>query len=179
MYINNVFTKEQIDSIQKQLDTIEPVLDEIHGRTLFHGFKLDMDARTAISDIVKDMFGDELELTGSSVTEYNLLYGTPELNPHFDGDDTKLIVDYQLSSNIDWPLGLDQNVYTLKDNQALCFDPNETIHWRPRSSFQDGDYVRMIFFRFYNPNKLIMRDDRRLSQSDVIFDDVKAYRDSL
>jgi hypothetical protein len=75
--------------------------------------------------------------------------GFPMLTPHFDGSTTSsLILDYQLESNVTWEIGVESEIFELKDNDGLFFDPLENIHYRPIKNFNDEEFVKMLFFRF-------------------------------
>ena len=186
-YIENLFPyqmfKDLIDVIENEdwhkLDDIEPNLelgrrsmrahvDHVNNGT-YEKFLIDK------IDYLKE---NGLGLRGVTLVEYNSKYGQPNLPPHFDGDVTDVIVNYQLDSNTNWGVGVNEEVYTLVDNSAVIFNPNEDIHWRPIKEFQEGEYVRMAFFRFWNKDNPSDYSDRRYGQTDPIFDKVKAIRES-
>lgn len=114
-----------------------------------------------------------------SVVTYSNRYGTPNLRPHFDRDNNELIIDYQLGSNTRWPLGVNTSVYDLEDNSALIFSPNTNVHWRPHKTFKDGEYVSMIFFRFFDEKSPVDYSHLPGHPDDPEFDEVRKYRDSL
>lgn len=99
-------------------------------------------------DISSVFFDSPHDMSGIVYVEYNNLYGEPNLPPHFDEDRNDLIINYQLSSNTSWDVGVGLKNYQLEDNTALLFNGNKNIHWRPKKIFNDGEYVRMLFFRF-------------------------------
>ena len=76
--------------------------------------------------------------------EYSAEWGAPRLNDHIDSAEL-FMVDYQLSSNTNWGLVIDGNLYDLKDNEAIAFCPKRDMHGRPEKVFKDGEYVRMLF----------------------------------
>jgi hypothetical protein len=90
-------------------------------------------------------------ISGITYVEYNPKYGIPSLNVHKDNGSCGLILDYQLESNISWPFGVEESVYTLKDNSILAMYPLSHYHWRPDIEWSDGDFVRLIFFEFFTP----------------------------
>jgi hypothetical protein len=91
-----------------------------------------------------------------------------------------------LSSNTDWGLGLNEEVYYLKDNSAILFNGNKEIHWRPHKEFKSGEYVKMIFVRFHTPN---LANDPNFNfpdysylpaqPSDIFFKKVNDFRENL
>lgn len=81
--------------------------------------------------------------------------GSPMLNPHWDvSDNSTLILDYQLESNISWPIKVESEVFELEDNSGLLFDSVENIHYRPSRNFLEDEFVKMLFFRFSSSKEL-------------------------
>jgi len=132
-----------------------------------------------LSSIAKSISSKELTSSGMTYVEYNKKYGTPNLPPHFDGDDKDLIINYQISSNTSWDIGVDLETHIMKDNSALVFNANKNIHWRPHKVFAEGDYVRMIFFRFQDVGNIVDNSHLRYSSDHEIYDEVNKLRDSL
>ncbi len=127
---------------------------------------------------VEKLLGKKLRPISASYVEYRSEYGQPNLPPHFDGDNNDLIIDYQLKSNTSWGLGVDGDLYEMNDNDAIMFNPNEYPHWRPYKTFQEGEYVGMIFFRFVDFSwKEVDYSHKRLSQEDSAFDVARAARE--
>jgi hypothetical protein len=123
-----------------------------------------------------------LDLTLSSITyvEYSSRYGTPSLPPHYDGDNNDLIINYQFDSNTRWDLGVNFETYEIKNNSALVFNPNKTAHWRPNKIFNDGDFVKMIFFRFAKKeNPTDYSDLQKFWPNDEVFKNICEFRNSL
>lgn len=123
-----------------------------------------------------------LDLTLSSITyvEYSSKYGTPSLPPHYDGDNNDLIINYQFDSNTKWDLGVNFETYEIKNNSALVFNPNKTAHWRPNKIFNDGDFVKMIFFRFAKKeNPTDYSDLQKFWPNDEVFKNICEFRNSL
>lgn len=130
-------------------------------------------------DIISNsIYLGDLELRAIDTVEYNSEFGEPSLPPHYDGDNTEVIVNYQLSSNTNWGVGVDEQVFYIEDNTAIAFNPNEHIHWRPIKKFEPGEYVRMVFFRFYDPRNHKDNTHLKLSQDDPVFDKIRAIRES-
>jgi hypothetical protein len=123
-----------------------------------------------------------LDLTLSSITyvEYSSKHGTPSLPPHYDGDNNDLIINYQFDSNTKWDLGVNFETYEIKNNSALVFNPNKTAHWRPNKIFNDGDFVKMIFFRFAKKeNPTDYSDLQKFWPNDEVFKNICEFRNSL
>ena len=186
LYLPNIFTAEELADIHQVLDAL-PDIDVYEykelGRVHLENGILPSSIEDKLNNLIKDLFPD-LELTLMNpplCVEYSNKYGVPLLRPHYDGDFTDYIIDFQLSSSpgTQWPLGIDTTLHTLEDNSAVLFHPNKNVHWRPRKTFKDNEYIRVIFFRFVqHPHS----DFSHLSQLDPslpIFDEVNAFRDSL
>jgi hypothetical protein len=135
--------------------------------------------KNRLRKMCSDLLGFQVQIDGILYVRYSNLYGDPNLPPHFDGDTNNLVIDYQLYSNTSWDLGINLNTYSLENNSALLFNANEYIHWRPHKTFNDGEYVDMIFIRFFNLHNRPNYEHLRYSQSDDIFKEVNIFRDSL
>lgn len=130
-------------------------------------------------NIAKNISLKELSLSGMTYVEYNKKYGTPNLPPHFDGDISEVIINYQLSSNTSWDIGLDTKIYKIEDNSALVFNPNKNIHWRPHKTFNEDEHVKMIFFRFCSKENRIDNSHLRYSLDHEIYDEANRIRNGL
>jgi hypothetical protein len=180
--IDNIFSQEEIEQIQKTIADSTFEVDNELGR-----IRSTSDLRNMLNpgiidrfeNIVKNFVGTHLTMSGITFVEYNLLYGKPNLPPHFDGDFNDLIINMQLSSNTVWDVGLNSKLYRNDDNSALLFNPNKEIHWRTIKDFKDGEYVKMMFVRFYNLENKSDYSHLRLSQDDPIFKDAVDFRESL
>jgi hypothetical protein len=129
--------------------------------------------------IAEDITKEPMGMAHALHATYSSKYGTPNLPPHFDGDTNDLIINFQLSSNTSWGLGLGLNNYKIDDNSALVFNGNTNIHWRPNKVFKHGEYVQMIFFRFYKINNRTDYSYVPMNQADKVFEDVIKFRNSL
>lgn len=148
-------------------------------QSAFLNGKLSDNVLDCVRDIAEGLSHSALHLSNITYVEYNNKYGTPNLFPHFDADSSDLIINFQLSSNTNWPLGAGFDIYDMQDNEALALNGNEHIHWRPHKIFKDNEYVRMIFFRFADQENV--KDNRHLaySRDHEILKDVNIFRDSL
>jgi hypothetical protein len=180
---NNILTQEEIDFILKEIKNVpeeSTKIDEILGRALLHNITFPDEIIAKASALAHKVSDRKLETgNGAMCTIYSNEYGSPNLPPHFDGDTTDVIVNFQLDSSTSWDLGLDLTLHTLEDNSALIFNPNENIHWRPYKEFKDGEYVTMIFFRFRDAAEISDYSHKSYTTRHAIFNDVRAYRDSL
>jgi len=182
--INDIFSDEDLEHIRTTIASCNFEADPHLGRSrVKDGINLvDMMNLKIIDkfyDIARDLGETSLVISGITYVEYSNLYGKPNLPTHFDVDNNDLIINIQIESNTVWPLGLNLDIYELKNNSALIFNANKEVHWRTHKEFKDGEYVRMMFVRFYNPDNLSDYSHLRLSQNDLIFKDAIEFRDSL
>lgn len=192
---NNVLSEEEIQYFKNIVDNLEiPLNDdgsyvydentgyaisEHLGRLQFTINKIDNKIRKRLIDFSKDLLDFDSTLSSVTYVEYSSKYGIPVLPPHFDGDSSELIINYQLSSNTQWDIGLDLKTYTLEDNSALIFNPNKTIHWRTHKEFKDNEFVKMIFFRFSSRNNPKDNSELRYSLNHEAYKEANIVRDSL
>jgi hypothetical protein len=179
----NVFSDDTVKVLQSFFKTANlQEAQEEYGRMRYFGpysthslaeEKIELELTKKISDLL-DVVLPIVEI--SLCVEYSLKYGEPSLSPHFDGDSTDLIVNYQLEANTDWPVGLDTEIVKLDNNSALLFNPNTSVHWRPVKKFEEGEYVRMIFFRFIDPVAPTDNTGLKLTQSHELFDEAHKAR---
>ena len=116
-------------------------------------------AKDCAINICQDL-GVEVEgITGVTYVEYNPKYsddGNPYLNPHKDHPSASdFVLDYQLDSNIEWPVAINKDIYSLSNNSALGIITTKNYHWRPKRQWNDGEYVKMIFFHIALKNRNI------------------------
>jgi hypothetical protein len=152
--INNLFSEQDLDSLALLIESAENLnIDKDLGRShLYFNLKdIPEHILDKITQTVNSISDKPLVIDHIRYVEYSSKYGDSNLPPHVDGDRNNLVVDYQLKSNISWDLGINTELYPLEDNSALIFNANTNIHWRPYKRFQDDEYIRMIFFRFYDP----------------------------
>lgn len=179
--VNNLFNDEQLQHLRRSIDNCkEKEIQSDLGRLNLNQIEVTPSMSKTLFDAVYQFAKIPLDTYDAALcVVYSSEYGQPNLPPHFDGDDTEFVVDFQLESNTRWDLGVDLETYQLEDNSAVIMSPNEHIHWRPHKEFKDGEYVTMLFFRFFNPVETSDYSHMALQQSDPIFDEVKAFRDSI
>lgn len=164
------------NDVENEICTISRYLGRL--QTSGFGNKINDSIYDKAIEIAKNILGKDISLSSKTYVEYSNKYGTPNLPPHTDGDSTELIINFQLDSNTQWDLGIGTNVYSLTDNSALVFNGNHHVHWRTHKVFKDGEYVRMIFFRF-KQESTTDKPYTRLSLDDEKYKDVNKFRDSL
>lgn len=165
------------DQTTDEVSTVSRSLGRIQSRSLWSNESSIIDM--ALLEMISLVTDQELKTSSITYVEYNKKYGTPALPPHYDGDSSEFIINFQIESNTSWQLGIGTKLYDMEDNSALIFDGNEHVHWRPHKNFKDGEYVRMIFFRFMDENNVKDNSDKRLSLNSPVFKEANKFRDSL
>jgi hypothetical protein len=145
----DIFTEEEIAELYFYIGSIkDKERFDFEGRT-----RLDFDDNipkhilSKIVDIAHKK-NPSLEFSSAYMSEYNLKFGQPSLNPHLETTQATYTVDYQLESNLDWRIFIEGIPFQLKDNQAIEINVRHEAHWRPRRKFVDGESLSMIFFHF-------------------------------
>ena len=124
--------------------------------------QIEFDAPHYIIDKLKNLALEyvddpDLELTHYQYLDYYGKYGkgnSPNLPPHLDVENyyTKVSIDYQMSSNIDWAIVVEGQKFILKNNEVLVFEAAERIHWRDPIILKEDDRCEVIVFHFSNKN---------------------------
>ena len=179
--INNI-NITVLDKIEdSQLDQNGNGIDKTLGRRQICNIShyLPNDIKDMLIKIASDILDEPVSLDHALCATYSSKYGVPNLPPHFDGDKNDLIINFQLSSNTSWDLGLNLELYPIKDNSAVVFNGNTNIHWRPHKTFNNVDYVQMIFFRFYKINNRSDYSYLPIYQTDKVFTEIKNLREKF
>jgi hypothetical protein len=174
MLIKNVLTEEhhnQLKEIIHNIDKSDLEVQSLYGRLILYPALPD-NIVSAINKVVESMSDEEIVFNGSMAVTYSREYGIPNLPPHFDGDDTEQLFNYQIESNTTWPLGSGLELYPLEDNDVLMLQPNKHPHWRLPKEFEDGEYVTMLFLRYVKKDNPVTYDHLRLSMNDPAFDEI-------
>lgn len=86
-----------------------------------------------------------------SFARYSLEYGYPQLTPHMDNPKKEsFLFDIQLDANINWPIVVDGEEFSLENNDILVIDVQRQVHWRKPKKFKNDNYVEMLFVSFEN-----------------------------
>ena len=147
--LKDIFTPEQI----KYLNQL--IVDNIHKLKINSDPERGRDdlpigrgVREDIKEVVLSYFSEGYYLEHVGYSEYNNNNINPNLPKHKDPNYPagSLTFDYKLDSNIDWPVCIEDECYSLESNEAIIFSPVEQWHYRPELIFKDKDYVRILFF---------------------------------
>lgn len=181
--IPNLFSPQEVDHISSLIDSPADRSNfyqhEDLGRLNMEIFNVSPQLDANLTNLINELTGRTLTMASPLIVEYSNKYGSPHLPPHFDGDSNEVIIDYQLSSNTRWPIGLNISAHDLEDNSALIFNPNTNVHWRPHKTFNDGEYVRMMFFRFFDEKSPADYSYLPHHPEDPIFKEARECRDSF
>jgi uncharacterized protein YacL (UPF0231 family) len=165
--VKDLFTLDEIRLLKETIDRHTTVikLDEPQlGRTRYNLDLLPDQVMIKINSIANDI-NPNLKFDFSYYVEYSLKYGEPCLPVHTDLVHSKLVIDYQLDSNINWSIYVDGNKFMLNDNDSLTINVNSQAHWRPQKKFKDGESLKMVFFHFIDktdPEPMILNKEERL-----------------
>lgn len=163
--IDNVFTEQEIADIYEVVNSA-PESNMYVQKTFSHrAYFIDLPENVVnkIKSVVEKNYEEPVELTEISFARYSydmyrdgLSPVTPRLYPHRDDafHEPRLTVDFQIKSNRDWPLVIEDREYTLKDNQALTFSGTHQIHWRPCVEWGEDDFIDLIFTHFSQKDRV-------------------------
>lgn len=147
---NKIILSEQSDVKREELTQY---VYSNSGRSDFFDIQLSRKIVDKLNYIANNWNPDKysnLELKEIQYTEYNKENGgNPSLGIHNDfGDQSDFLIDYQLESNTKWGIGVEEDVWELNDNDSLIINQRSYLHYRPIKNFQDGDFLKMLFFKF-------------------------------
>lgn len=148
IFIKDLFTEKERSDILETLAKKEHFMLEENGRTLNNLNSLSNEIKKKLLDLVESKLNKNLKIVGEGFATYKKEYGDPSLDPHIDSNETSYILDYQFDSNVEWPIFVEGESFTLNNNEAVLFSGKNQIHWRPKRKFSDDEYVSMIFFHF-------------------------------
>jgi hypothetical protein len=178
--INNFFSTEEISYFKDLLineKNIRTTEFTMHGRHLqsndpskmyikqnlsrlnIYDLKINYSIKNKILDTALILYEGKKTLDKDSIVvnycRYSPEYSTilPRLGSHKDMGDFTFILDYQLHSNIDWDIIIEDNLFLLKNNDLLSFYPTLQQHSRPEIDWNDDSFVEMLFFEFKEINK--------------------------
>lgn len=164
--INNVFSKVEIDQLKKIRININTtsVSKRWPGREVRPLPNLNFlpeGMEKKLNDIAFYNYGKPLKLYAVAFGRYSKEFGFPGLGPHIDEVPSQFTLDYQLDGNISWALNVEGNEYLLKNNNALIFEGEAVLHWRPKKEFKDDEFLDMMWFQFIDDNHWSYKYDLR------------------
>jgi len=163
--VKNFFTREEEEELRLLVETnrmLTPGVSRYSPMTIesMSRVQIEFDAPGNIVEKLKNLALEyvndpDLELTHYQYLDYYGKYGngnSPMLPPHLDTENyyTKVSIDYQMSSNIDWAVVVEGQEFFLKNNEVLVFEAAERIHWRAPVTLKENDRCEVIVFHFSN-----------------------------
>ena len=161
----NFFTSDEEKTLRDLIETnrllepgssrFAPMVIEQMSRSQIE-FVIPENIKEKLLTLAKQFVDDpDLELTHYQYLDYFGKYGngnSPNLPPHLDVENyyTKVSIDYQMSSNIDWSIVVEDQGFILKDNEVLVFEAGDRIHWRDPIILKENDRCEVIVFHFSN-----------------------------
>jgi hypothetical protein len=100
-----------------------------------------------------EMVGEEVFMSHNSYLSYHKEHNVginPKLPVHYDSDNyfSKLTMDYQLESNIEWPIVIEGESFNLQYGDLLVFWGAGQVHWREPVLFKEGDNTEVLTMHF-------------------------------
>ena len=97
-----------------------------------------------IEDLVSKKYNKNMHAATIGFHLYSNEFGKPQLHPHIDEYAGEVVFDYQMDSNLSWPIKINKTEYTLNDNEALIFEGESSPHSRTMINFEMGQYLIMF-----------------------------------
>jgi hypothetical protein len=179
--IKQLLTENEIKSIYEEVEkSYNNFIMETLGQQVFD-FKMPESVMAKILKVCKELSGQEdLILEAYQFAKYEKfvrpdgVVSIPKLSPHHDTfDQPRFTFDYQLGSNISWPIFVEGKEVILSDNDAVTFSGTHQVHWRPEREWVEGEYVDMIFCHLHSPSLPSSGE----GHNPVMLEKAKAYRD--
>lgn len=161
--LNNDSIKEIDTIIQKEL-SVRPKIDWNNQNigSMQNGYRIDPDLGRLLiehlpltKNIIEEISSKFFEIlkgyqyVNTMYCKYSSEYGKPQLNNHLDrGQFETICIDYQLDSNTDWALTIEDENFVLKNNDAISFHTKKQLHGRQIKNFDPNEYVTMLFIYF-------------------------------
>jgi len=165
--IKDILTQEEIDAILK-------VLSETESKSFVQGLcfnswhiRLPLNIEEKFLKYAEELSGVKLKLLEYNISRYENIEKDgiryyPMLWPHTDEAFKKprVTLDYQLRSNISWPVIVDNlnsvKEYNVNDNEMITFSGTHQVHWRPKKQFNNNQFLEMIFLHFEPENSFLL-----------------------
>lgn len=167
---NEDCTYVNIDSVVEQKHLGRVVIKTQSGTAEYSSIHIPESIFKKVDEYVAKVSPYDLPLqrVGATLVQYDPKYGEPQLSPHVDLGSCAVIADYQLEANTSWPIGIGSQVFDMENNSMLAIDTLRQYHWRTIKKFNDGEYVRAIFFEYANDNySSVSDDDKREEANDA------------
>lgn len=109
--------------------------------------------RRKLEGFASQLIGEEVFMYHNSYLSYNQEHSpgvNPKLPVHYDSDNyfSKLTMDYQLHTNIDWPIVIEGKSFNLEYGDLLVFWGAGQAHWREPVKFKEGNNTEVLTMHF-------------------------------
>jgi hypothetical protein len=162
LILENVLEDNEISEIYKIVEKPNNTyLMKLFTQTIVD-FNLPSQINKKIIDYSESISGEsDLEIAEYQFARYKNTFDEdsqtmfrPNLTPHCDltFKEPRFTFDYQLGGNTTWDLVVEGKEFTLANNSALTFSGTHQVHWRKHKTFEDDDYIDMIFFHLKKKN---------------------------
>jgi len=189
--IKDAFTPGQLAIISEKINSSSRVVDEKHGRYTSsirpsNGEREDDspiilpdDIHERLYKLASDNFSSTAKQSYIKSAKYSgFLNPLPNLPAHLDDNACSYTIDLQLSSNVDWPIYINGEEFTLKDNWAVVYDGENDLHWRESfPSRNPMSFAHMIFFHFVEPEHWFFRRPYLTSEENESNHDARLLRE--
>lgn len=179
--LSNFFTQEEEKTLRNLVETnrqlepnssrFAPMIIEKMSRMQIE-FVIPKDIEEKLTNLAKKYYNDpDLILSHYQYLDYYGRYGngnSPMLPPHLDTENyyTKISIDYQMKSNIDWAIVVEGQSFILKDKEVLVFEAGERIHWRDPIKLKAEDRCEVIVFHFSNKDEHQPYAEKQMDQEE-------------
>lgn len=182
--IENIFSDAQINELKKLRDTLSTtsVSKRWPGREVKPLPDINLlsnEVKEILQNIVLSNYIKPLKLYAVAFGRYSKEFGIPKLGPHIDEVPSQFTLDYQLDGNIEWPLNIEGEEYLLKNNNALIFEGESVLHWRPKRNFVDGEFLDLMWFQFIEDDHWAYKTDLRPDYNNfkkILFEKIKKWK---
>lgn len=104
-----------------------------------------------VLDQAKEIFNsDTLQFTYGLIVHYE--GEQAKLHKHKDTNACTYTLDVCLYQNVQWPLIVEDQEFTLQENEAVAFYGEDQEHWRPDFPVPSWNRVGMLFLHFAEPD---------------------------
>jgi hypothetical protein len=181
--IKGLLTEDEVKEIYTEVEkSYNNYIMEHLGQQVFD-FRMPDSVMHKILKVCKELSGiEDLILEAYQFARYEKfvrpdgVVSIPKLAPHHDTfDQPRFTFDYQLGSNISWPIFVEGKEAILEDNDALTFSGTHQVHWRPEREWTEGEYVDMIFCHLHSPSSEPITKEH----NELMFARGKEYRDKV
>jgi hypothetical protein len=168
----NILTDKEIAQIYSSVDlSNKALLVEIHAQNVFDFILEDSTAKKIISYCeeisgVSGLVIEEYQFARYEKTKLGEKTLEPKLTIHSDYfEEPRFTFDYQIGGNTSWPIVVEGKSFELKNNEALSFSGTHQVHWREPKTFNDKEYIDMVFFHLkkHDSEKISMEDREKIS----------------